>query len=280
MRYLILLSLGSILALKAAEDKKLKIEEPALAQSEDGLPILSGYKMLPGDLVFFSCRVSGFARQGDEPPKMFLSYQIEARDPKGISILPVETGKVAADLAAEDKDWRPKIRHTIALPPMADSGAYSVIVKVKDEFSKTEAETTIPLTVQGRDVPASVTLVVRNFRFLRSEDDKNPLQVAAYRLGDTVWARFDMTGYKLGDKNRFDVEYGLRVLKPSGETTYEQARAADEKNESFYPQRHTPGILSLNLPKDLKKGQYTVVLTVRDNLGGQTYETRQKFDVE
>ncbi len=280
MRYLILLSLCAMFALEGAEDKKLKIEEIALAQSEDGTPFFSGYKMLPGDTVFFSCKVSGFARQGDEPPKIFLSYQIEARDAKGTLILPVEAGKVAADLSPEDKEWRPKIRHTIALPALADSGPYTVTVKVKDEYGKAEAEGSVSMTVQGRAVAVSETLVVRNFRFLRTEDDKDPLQVAAYRPGDTVWARFDMTGYKLGDKNQFDVEYGLRVLKPNGETTYEQARAADEKNQSFYPQRYTPGILSLNLPKDLKKGQYTVVLTVRDNFGGQTYETREKFDVE
>jgi hypothetical protein len=39
---------------------------------------------------------------GDEPPKLFLTYQVEARDPNGVLILPVETGKVAADLTPED----------------------------------------------------------------------------------------------------------------------------------------------------------------------------------
>jgi hypothetical protein len=39
-------------------------------------------------------------------------------------------------------------------------------------------------------------------------------------------------------------------------------------------------VLNLNFPKDQKLGEYTIVLTVRDNLGGQSFETRQRFSVE
>jgi hypothetical protein len=280
MKIPVLITLCCCLASSAEAPKKLAIEQALLAQSEDGTPVPSDYEFQPGDSVFFSCRVSGFAKQGDEPPKMYLSYKVEARDPQGVLIVPEDSGKVAADLAPEDKEWRPVIRATLALPPLAATGRYDVKVKVRDELAKTETEISVPLRIHGRGVEASDSLIVRNFRFLRSEDDKDPLQVAAYRPGDTVWARFDMTGYKIGEKNRYDVEYGLKVLRPTGETTYELAKAANDKNETFYPQLHTPGVLSLALPKNLKAGRYTVVLTVRDNLGGQTFEMRPTFDVE
>ena len=280
MKIPVLITLCCWLASSAEAPKKLAIEQALLAQSEDGTPVPSDYEFLPGDSVFFSCRVSGFAKQGDEPPKMYVSYKVEARDPRGVLIVPEDSGKVAADLAPEDKEWRPIIRATLALPPLAATGRYDVKVIVRDELAKTETEISVPLRIRGRGVEASDSLIVRNFRFLRSEDDKDPLQVAAYRPGDTVWARFDMTGYKIGEKNRYDVEYGLKVLRPTGETTYEMAKAANDKNETFYPQHHTPGVLSLALPKHLKAGRYTVVLTVRDNLGGQTFEMRPTFDVE
>ena len=166
------------------------------------------------------------------------------------------------------------------MPGMAETGEYQVTVKVKDNIGHTEAQASMPLLVQGAEVAPSDTLTVRSFRFLRTEEDKEPLKTPAYRPGDTVWARFDMTGYKLGEENRFDVEYGLKVLRPGGEITYEQTKAAGEKNESFYPQRHTPGVLSLTLPKDLKTGKYTVLLIVRDNLGKQTYQSAQQFQIE
>src|SRR6202011_294387 len=239
----------SAFAVRAA-DKKLSIEHLAVAQSEDGTPVPSDFHFAPGEVIFFSCQVAGFTkRQKEDDHQIDLSYEVEARDPKGVPIIPVESGKVASNLTAEDKDWLPKIRHSVALPGLADSGQYRILVKVKDNFGNSEAEGSAPFSVQSREVAPSDTLVVRNFRFLRTEEDKDPLQILAYRPGDTVWARFDMTGYKIGEKNRFDVEYGLKVLRPTGETTYEQPHAADEKNESFYPQRYTPGGLSLNLPQ-------------------------------
>lgn len=264
----------------ASAGKTLKIEDLQLAQSDDGTPVAADFQYLPGDMVFFSCRLTGYARQGDDPPKFSLTYEVEVRDSKGLLILTPETGKLAGALSPEDKHWRPKIRFMISLPPLADTGQYPVLVKVKDEFGKDEAEATIPILVRGRDVEPSDTLVVRNFRFLRSEEDRNPLSDPAYRPGDSVWARFDMTGYKLGDKNSLDIEYGLKVLRPGGDLAYDKPHAADAKNEFFYPQRYTPGIMSVNLPKDLDKGQYTIILTVHDNIGKQDYQMQRKFSVE
>ena len=280
MKFLTIFYCFSMLLLAAADEKNLKIENLQLAQSEDGTPLPADFQYVPGETVFFSCHVSGFTRMGEEPPKLFLTYQIEARDPNGVLILPVETDKVAADLTPEDRHWRPKIRYTIALPPLADTGQYRVIVKVKDEFGKVEATSDFPLLVRGRTVEPSNTMAIRNFRFLRSEEDAAPLKDPAYRPGDSVWARFDMTGYKIGEKNHFDVEYGLKVLRPNGEVTYEEPKAAEAKDETFYAQRYTPGILSLNLPKDLPAGDYKIILTVRDNVGGQKQETVQTFSVQ
>jgi hypothetical protein len=268
-------------AILTSADSKLTIERPILSQSEDGVPVPTDSRFAPGDVVFFSCQVAGYTKLPKEDNFVVdLAYTIEVRDSKGLLIIPVETGKVASTLTSEDKKWLPKIRHTIALPPLADTDRFQVTVKVKDNLVNASGEATIPLLVEGREVAASDTLTVRNFRFLRTEEDKDPLQVPAYRPGDTVWARFDMTGYKLGEGNSFDVDYGLKVFRPTGEVTYDQPKAAEEKNQSFYPQRHTPGVLSLTLPADLKRGEYTVLLIVHDNMGSQTYETRQKFAVE
>src|SRR5260370_36533307 len=113
-------------------------------------------------------------------------------------------------------------------------------MRVTEERAEGTAEAEVSFRVESRAVAPSDTLVVRNFRFLRTEEDAHPLEVAAYRPGDTVWARFDMTGYKLGEKNRFDVEYGVKALRPKDQRTYHQPPAAGEKEEAFYPQRYPP----------------------------------------
>ena len=280
-RRLAFVLVAALTCVMSGADKKLAIEQMALAQSEDAIRVPADYRFRPGEVVFFSCHVAGYAKRAREDDSAVdLEYQIDVRDAKGLLVIPIETGKVASNITAEDKDWSPKIRHSIALPGLAETGRYQVTIKVKDNFGNQDAQATMPLNVEGTDVAPSDTLIVRNFRFLRTEEDKDPLKTPAYRGGDTVWARFEMTGYKLGEENRFDVEYGLKVLRPGGETTYEQAKAAEEKNQSFYPQRHTPGVLSLTLPKDLKTGQYTIILNVRDNLGNQTFKAEHKFQVE
>jgi hypothetical protein len=269
---------ASLLSSAAPAEKKFAIVRLAFAQTEDGPGLASTYQFIAGESVFFSCLVDGYTKS--DKNEIFLTYQIQAKDARGILLQPASTDKIEASLAPEDKDWRPKLRDTIVIPPLADSGEYQVTVSVRDERSHADVEARATFQVHGREVAPSDSLVVRDFRFTRSEDDTKPLQVAAYRPGDSLWARFVMTGYKLGDKNQFDIEYGLSVLSADGAVAYTEPHAAAQKDQPFYPQRYQPGVLNLNFPKDQKLGEYTIVLTVRDNLAGQTYETRQKFSVE
>ena len=282
MKFLLSIPLLAAAVLSARAETKLAIVRPMLSQIEDGAPVSSGYEFLPGETVHFSCQIEGYKRteDKDENDHVLLTYQLEARDPQGVLLQPAQEGKEAGTLTSEDKKWMPKLRETIVIPPLADSGQYQILIKVKDELAGSAAEARATFTVKGRDVASSDTLVVRNFRFLRGEEDDKPLQVAAYRPGDAVWARFEMTGYKLGEGNQFDIDYGLQVLRADGSVAFSQPEAAAEKQQSFYPQRYQPGALSVTLAKDQKPGEYTILLMVRDNLGQQSYETRQKFSVE
>jgi hypothetical protein len=262
----------------APAPKKLAIVKVAFSQSEDGEVASSNYQFLGGEILYFSCQVEGYTKT--EKDEIRLTFQIEAKDASGVLLQAPAAGKVEATLSPEDKEWLPKLRATVLIPPLIPPGEYQLLVKVKDELANTLVDAHSTFRVQGREIEPSSTLVVRNFRFLRAEDDTKPLPVAAYRPGDALWARFDMTGYKLGDGNQFDIEYGLVVLRADGTQAYAEPQAAAQKEQTFYPVRYQPGVLSLNLAKDQAPGQYTIVLKVRDNLGGQTYEAREKFSVE
>jgi hypothetical protein len=269
---------AALVSSAATAEKKFAIVKLAFAQSEDGPALASTYQFLSGESVFFSCLVDGYSKS--DKNEISLTYQIQAKDGRGMLLQPALSDKIEATLAPEDKEWKPKLRETIVIPPLADSGEYQVLVSLRDERSRATVEARATFQVRGHEVAPSDTLVVRDFRFLRSEDDAKPLQVAAYRPGDSLWARFIMTGYKLGDKNQFDIEYGLTVLRADGTVAYTQPHAAAQKDQPFYPQRYQPGVLNLNFPKDQTLGEYTIVLVVRDNLGGQSFEAREKFSVE
>lgn len=265
----------------ATPESKLSILKAMLHEGEDGPPIAMGYRYRPGDMVFFSFQFAGYKKSGQEPDtKIDVAYEINVRDSKGVLLDPPDVASVGTNVSQEDKDWLPKVRYQFVVPPLADTGTYQISVKLWDRFGKTETNATVAFQVEGHTVEPSNTLVIRNFRFLRTEEDKNPLTIAAYRPGDTLWARFDMTGYKFESGNAFDVEYGVAIAGADGVVSYSQPHAAEEKNHSFYPQRYTPGVVSISIPPDIKKGAYTLIVTAKDNLGGQTAEARQKFTVE
>ena len=264
-----------------AQPRKLAIERIALHQFEDGPVLDAAYELVPGEPVYFSCRLTGYQvqKKGDEQ-LVRLGWQIRVLDPSGVPIEKPKAGRIEDRVLPQDKDWMPKFISNFVVPPFAPSGVYHIPVTVTDEISGAQIAAELTFHVRGRNVQPSDTLVARNFQFFRSEDDPAPMRVAAYHPGERLWARFDITGYKFGESNRFLVEYGLAVLNAVGEQLFAQPDAASETNQSFYPQHYLPGLLSLSLDPNVARGSYTLVVTVRDKIGNQTSEARQPFQVE
>jgi hypothetical protein len=260
---------------------KLAIEAPSLHQFEDGPELAAGYQFVPGETVYFSCRITGYQiLKKEEAQSVKLSWRMRAFDPGGVPIVKDESKQLDDAVTSQDKDWRPKFSTNFIVPGFAPTGTYKIAVVVKDEIGEKESSTELAFRVHGHDIEASDKLIARNFQFLRSEDDKVPMHPAIYHPDDSLWARFDITGYKFGDGNRFSVDYGLAILDATDKQVFSQPSAAADSNASFYPQRYVPGALTLHLDPNVPKGSYTLLITVQDKIGNQTYETRQPFQIE
>ncbi len=255
----------------------LSVVNGTIAQSEGGAAVPAGFEHTPGEILFFSFQVQGYQPAGE---KIHLRYRVQAFDPQGVPLVEPITGAVTAELAPQDKEWKPKVRQEIAIPPFAPPGSYKISVRVDDEVAKASATRDFPFEVRGRDVAPSPILAIRNFAFYRSENATEPLAKPVYRPGDAVWARFDITGHKFGEKNHIDVSYGVAVLNAEGKVLWSQAEAAVERTESFYPRRYVPGAMSINLQPSIRPGEYAIAITATDAVGKQTAETRQTFRVE
>ncbi len=277
--------IGLILAgllLGAAPDQKdqsqLSIVNPALHQYEDGPPVPKEFSFLTGDVVFLTFEVRGY--HVDDSKHLELQCQIAALDPNGVPVAEPIDRKVDTTLSAEDKNWMPTVRSDFQIPSLGLGGTYRIALSVVDKLSGKQAKLDLPLLVKGKHVEPSDTLVARNFRFLRSEEGGEVLQPAIYHSGNTLWARFDIIGFKYADRNGIRVSYGLSVLGPTGKNLYTEPNAALEQGESFYPKKYLSGILSLNLQKDAKPGEYTIVLLLKDEVGNQTAESKHVFRIE
>src|SRR4051794_37853673 len=256
----------------------LEVVRPVIAQSDGGVPVPSGFDHIPGELLFFSCRIAGYSKTAEE--KVHVTYSVQAFDPKGVPLTELSKNELMTDVSPQDKERMPKIVTDVQIPPLVASGTYNLLVKAEDVFAKTTTELAIPFHVRGRDVPQSDTLVVRNFEFLRGEEETHPLEKAAYKPGDAVWMKFDMTGFKYGEKNKTDVSYSTAFLSPSGKVLWTQPEPAVEQSESFYPKRYISAQMALNLLPKTSPGEYTIVLTVKDAIGNQSVESKHTFSVE
>ena len=274
---LLLLTAG---ALPAAP--KLAFERLALHQYEDGPLLPANHDFLPGETVWFSARIAGFESQpaGDNR-NVKLSWQVRIVDPAGVAVEPPKTGRLDESLRPQDKDWVPKFGVSFLLPSFVPGGTFHIPVTVKDELAGSEISGDLEFHVRAESIEPSASFVIRNFRFLRNENDTEALRPpVVYRPGAMLWAKFEMAGYKFEANHKFSVDYGLAVLNADGKELFAQPEAAAESKESFYPQLRVPGALSLHLDPNVPAATYTLVVTVRDKIGGQTAEQRETFRVE
>lgn len=270
------------LAPRAAETGGLKIENAWVEAVEDGPRVPVGYRFQPGDVVYFSFQVSGYKTEevNFDTRKVSLSWEVTVSDPQGLALVAPAGDKTATTLSPEDRLWKPIGRRSFQLPSFVPGGRYRIHVRVRDELAQKVVEQEVEFEVAGRPWRKTDKLEVSNFRFLRTADDKEGLEVPAYAPGDTLWAKFDMTGYKMAEGNRYRLEYGVKILNSDGTTAFERTEAAAAESASFYPQRVTAGVLSVQIPRDQAKASYTLVVTVEDRIGGAQCEAREKFTVE
>ncbi len=256
----------------------LTIVRPVISDSDGGAVLPPSFEHIPGETLFFFCRVGGYQKTPEE--KIHLAYSVEAVDPKGVPIMEPFHNEIMDEVTPQDKEWMPKIQTEIMVPPLAASGSYKIIVKVQDLVAKANADSSLAFEVRGRTVEPSDTLTIRNFSFFRAEDDTQPVEKAAYRPGNGVWARFDITGFKYGPKNRIDVRYVTSVVAESGKVLWTQPEPAVEQSESFYPKQYVPASMGITLQGKIRPGTYTIAVQVKDAIGDQTYEIKQTFTVE
>lgn len=274
----------AITPLHAQGAKDLGIASGQIESAEDGPPVSPNYEFLPGDFLYFEFEISGYKidKTGEDGPRHIrLAYSLRAEDGAGTLLAPPQEQKIEDEITQQDKDWTPKRRVSILLPSYAAYGTCRVRLTVQDLIAKTEIRRDYEFLLGGRKVNRSDSLAIQNVRFLRSDKDGPGLVVVDYRGGDTVWVRFDMTGFQIGAANVAELSYGVSVLRPDGKVIFQQERAATQKLDGlFYPPRVVPGELSVTTTPDLLHGEYSLVIRLRDEIGGKTAESLQKFRIE
>lgn len=275
MRPLFPLLVALAISASAAE---LQIVRPIVSQEEGGAPDPQGFSHIPGETLFFTCRVANFARSPES--KIHVAYSIEAFDPKGVPLDPAYKNEFVDEVGPQDKEWMPKIQTEISIPPLAPSGAYKIVAKAEDLLAHKTAQIEIPFEVRGHAIDPTDKLTIQNFHFFFGENDSQPMPQPVYHQAQSVWVRLDITGFAYGPGNKIDVSYQTSFLNAEGKVLFAQSEPAVEQTESFYPKRYIPAEFSVTLGKNLKPGVYTIQVQVKDAVGNQSYEGKETFTVE
>ena len=263
-------------AQNSAAATALKLSNGVAAQFEDGPP-LGSYRLVPGEIVYFSFIAENYTRSATG--RVELTGHVHIFDARGTSVSPSEEIPLITNLSEEDKNWKPKLRAQIGLPPIAVPGTYMVKFDATDELSHQSASGEASFQVDAKNVAPSDELVIRGLNFYRTQEDETALITPAYRAGDTVWVKFYITGYKYGGLNAIDTTYDVEVFGAEGKSILKQEDAAMQKSMSYYPQPYIPAIFSLTLKSTMSRLVYTLVITARDAMGKQTATAKAEFQV-
>lgn len=266
-----------------APETALAILDAGVERSEDAPFASPEYRFYPGDYLYCRFQIAGFAIQLSEPGevrKISLAYEITPQDAHGAALTTPVADSIETELNAEDKNWTPKRRASFLLPSFIAAGEFRLHIVVKDLIAKTQTERDLPFRVGGVLIVPSSTITVENFQFFRKEEDKEPLELPAYSPGDTVFARFDMAGFQLAPENKYHLAYGLTVLAPDGKTFVESPAAAELGEGSFYPAPFVPGNIGVITKRDSARGQYLIVLNVKDLVSGRSCQVKRAFHIE
>lgn len=265
------------------KDNALAVIDGGVQRSEDAPFVPKDFQFLPGEYVYFTFHIAGFATKADEKTEtkaLSLEYDVTPQDANHVPLTPPESGKIASDLSSEDKNWTPKRRASFLLPSYVAAGPFSIHVVVRDLLAKTEVSRDYPFQIGGVQIEGAEQIRAVDFDFLRKEDDANALDLPAYAAGDTVWARFHMVGFKYEAANKYRLSYGVKILRPDGKPFLDEPKAARLESDSFYPAQYVPGELQITTPKNAARGSYELTLTVHDLVANQSYELKRAFTIE
>lgn len=246
-------------------------------RQEDGPSISPSYEYHSGELLYLSFRISGFRVVKDQ---IDLRWNLYATDPEGRLLEPPASGAIQAELSYEDKNWLPRVQYTLALPGQLPPGEYRIKIHVADELAEASTEQDVPFRVGGKPFPQVAALSILNLGFYGDEAEREPMATAVYRPGQTLIARFQVAGFALGDRNRFSVGYGLKVLNAQGDVLFVQEEAASDEGQPFYPRRLLNGMLTLSIAEGVQAGEYLLEVDVTDRVAGKTAAAQARFRVE
>ncbi len=260
----------------------LRVAHTSYSRYDGGAAMPRPVTFLPGDQVVFRAKIAGFrlAETNFEEYRVSLAYEVSATDSRGITIGKLKTGEIKEPFNKEDQEWLPALQYTFLIPEMAEFGEARIRLHIRDEVSQQSTSFEETVRIDGKRLPDLESVSIIDFGFYRHREDRSPLPAGIYRGGDTLWAKFDVAGFKIGDQNHFHAECDVQVRDAAGKVLFEQLQAISKDARPEYPQRYLPGLFSLDIKPGTAKGEYAIAVIVHDRLANRSRESVFPFNID
>ena len=260
----------------APEASALNFHTVELLDSLNGYAIPLDSTFLPGETVHVLFQIGGYSVGAND--RVLLRYRMDALDPAGRRFYMAEGGEFDTELAPQDENWKPTVQYSPTIPHHAGGGSYTVRITVTDELAERTISDELSVNVDGDRVLPSDELLVRDFRFSKS-DGGTGLEDPVFSSGEQIWATFYITGYTMRKDNTYDVESSAWVLDADGEELYAFESQGDA-GSPYYARLWLPAKFRLDLEESIPPGLYTVVLALTDRVGDARATERFAFRVQ
>lgn len=280
LKPILLACFGTLFASQAVAQPAIR--DFVFRQFEGGPAWDVGQTVRAGDNLVFSFSIGGLKtfETDNEEKKIRYEWTAQALDPKGMALAEPLSGKQEAEILPEDKDWIPKVSGMVKLPDFLPGGAFRLSVSVRDAVANTSSKSEFSFPVTGPSISAPDRFAIENVRFVREESSTEPISPIVYRPGDTVWIRFQMSGFQGNTSKEIHIRYGYELKNPAGKVVFSQPEALEERRSYFYLPAYLPALLSFTPDSKVPRGEYAVILTAQDAVSGQQAQSEQRFRIE
>ncbi len=272
--------LGALFAVRAAAQPAIR--DFVFRQFEGGPAWVMGQTARSGDNLVFSFAIGGLKtfETDNEEKKIRYEWTAKALDPKGVALAEPASGKQETEILPEDKEWIPKVSGTIKLPDFLPGGSFHLTVSVRDAVADVSSKSEFSFPVAGPSLPSSLDFAISEVHFFRDESSSEAISPVAFRRGDAIWIRFQMSGFQTNPAKEIHVRYGYELKNPAGKVVFSQRQALEERRSYFYSPAYLPALLSFTPDNKVPPGEYAVILTAEDAVSGQQAQSEQKFRIE
>ena len=256
-------------------EQGLRFHSLDLLDDRNGYSIPMDSSFLPGEKLHVFFQIAGYSVGTED--RILLRYRVDAFDPEGRRFHMAEGGEFDAELAPQDDNWTPAVHYSPQIPQHAGGGTYAIRITVTDALAGETVSAEIPIRVDGARVQLADDLLIRDFRFSKS-DGGSALEDPVFESGEQIWATFYITGYETREDNTYNVESTARVLDAAGK----QLHAFESQNDAgspYYPRLWLPAKFRLDLEETIPAGVYTVVLGLYDKVENSRSTERYTFRV-